>query len=423
MSSSALKKEMFRKVFAASSLDEVRKIEKSVTTFTLKSFFLRTYIIVSTLLFNALLRLFRFFWFSPGIPHPGDVHAIVVYVQGMLGDTAVHLPAVAFLKNRFPGARLTVVSNSEGFPIAMLLGSLPYIDERIVIGDHPVVRKGASLNFSDERLRGIRCDLFVNFSPYGNRGVPGFLLREMIFARKLRAKWVYGFSLSSIGKRGALNPVQHYFVKNEPRRSFEILSAFGISHGAVDGALPVDVDSKASIEKKLAAEFRSPKKIALVNPGAKYAVNRWSASRFGEISRWLAEELGYTVILNVSKNEMPLGREVVSASHGRAKMFSDVPSIPELIELLRKSSLCVTTFTGTMHLAALLHVPTVAVFPTRFSVTHWFPLNDAAEVLFNFNERSYSFDDMNDADGNLDAITVRDVQRSVMNVLDKTRRI
>jgi len=94
-----------------------------------------------------------------------------------------------------------------------------------------------------------------------------------------------------------------------------------------------------------------------------------------------------------------------------------VLTIPELIELLRMSSLCVTTFTGTMHLAALLRVPTVAIFPTRFSVTHWFPLSNSIRVLFNFNEFSYSFDDANDSDTSLDAVTVHDVQACVADLL------
>jgi len=417
MRSSAINKNMFRTVFAASTLEEVRTIESRAQAFSVKNLLLRLFILVYRTIFNLVLRAVQFCWFSSDIPVANEVLSIVVYVQGMLGDTAVHLPAIAALKEKFARATVTVVSYSEGFPISMLLGGLPYIDNLITISDHPIVRDGSSLKFSDDRLREVPCDLFVNFSPYGNRGVPGFLLREMVFAKRLRAKWAFGFSLNSLGRRGMLNPVQQYFVKNEPRRSLEVLNRTGIVPGNIPPAFPDNGEARASVNKSLAGRFNAEKKLAVVNPGAKYAVNRWSAERFGEISRWLTDVHGFTVILNVAKNEMQLGEQVVAASQGTARLSSDVLTIPELIELLRMSSLCVTTFTGTMHLAALLRVPTVAIFPTRFSVTHWFPLSNSIRVLFNFNEFSYSFDDANDSDTSLDAVTVHDVQACVADLL------
>ncbi len=423
MHSHALKKNMFRKVFVASTLEEVRAIERQAHAFSAKNLVLRMYVRMYIVAFNFLLRGLRAIWFSSGTPPVNEVLSVVVYLQGMLGDTAVHLPAIASLKKKFARATLTVVSYSEGFPIGILLKDLPYIDSLITIADHPVVRKGTSFKFSDDRLRSISCDLFMNFSPYGNRGVPGFVLRELIFAHKLKASWACGFSLNSLGKRGVLNAVQHYFVRNEPRRSFEVLAESGISPDDIVEAFPVNGHASASVAKLLPAELKALKKIAVVNPGAKYAVNRWNAERFGEIAEWLADVHGFTVILNVAKSEMQLGERVAAASHGKAKLFSDVLTIPELIEMLRMSSLCVTTFTGTMHLAALVRVPTVAIFPTRFSVTHWFPRNDAIKAIFNFNEFSYSFDDANDSDSNLDAVTVRDVQTCVTDLLANTERM
>ena len=165
MHSSALKKDIFRHVFTASTLDEVRDIEKRATAFSIKNFSIRLYILVYRTLFNFLLGGLRYVWFSSGTPSANDVLSIVVYVQGMLGDTAVHLPVIASLKKNFPRAKITVVSYSEGFPIEMLLDGLPYIDTLITIAGHPVVRDGLSLKFSDDRLRALPCDLFVNCSP------------------------------------------------------------------------------------------------------------------------------------------------------------------------------------------------------------------------------------------------------------------
>jgi heptosyltransferase-1 len=65
------------------------------------------------------------------------------------------------------------------------------------------------------------------------------------------------------------------------------------------------------------------------------------------------------VLVNVGPGEEELGRQVAELSRS-AQIIS--PSIRELIESLRGTALFVGGDTGPMHLAAMLGVPTVAIF-------------------------------------------------------------
>lgn len=413
MHARAIRTEVFGKVFVASSLDEARSIEQSVHRFSIKNLLLRSYILFQVVPFNVLLRMLHRFWFSQRAPAQEEVKTIIVYVQGMLGDTAVHLPSISSLKKKFPAATLTVVSYNEHFPLESLLRPLPYIDKLIFINAQPVLRNGFSFNYSSGDLSALTCDLFVNFSPYCNRGVPGFLLREMIFALKTKARFALGFRLNSIGSRGVLNSVQHFFVRNEPRRGREITAALNLPISSPGEYIPAQTDAAAIAKQKIGYERIKGRKIVVVNPGSKYLVRCWDAERFGSIALWVKERYNAVVLVNTLKSESEIAERVIRASNNTAVDLCGSLSQAELIEVLRISSLCVTNNTGTMHLAALVDIPIVALFNTRFSVTHWFPKCSTVRALFTFNEETYSYDDSGTDDSQLHAVTEDDVKRSI----------
>jgi heptosyltransferase I len=66
------------------------------------------------------------------------------------------------------------------------------------------------------------------------------------------------------------------------------------------------------------------------------------------------------VVVNASPEEADLARELVAASGGNA--ISATPSLVELIELMRRSSLTIAGDTGPLHLACTLGKPVVGIF-------------------------------------------------------------
>lgn len=408
-------------VYTISSLEEMYAAERSLDSFSLRNFGGRALLSILVALGNVVLALLQLILFKRWNAEACTPRSIVVYTFGALGDNVVLLPVIASLKQRYPSATLTVVTTCFGFPIRDFFLQLPYVDHAIQLDDQPVVRRGFRFIYSAEELSPLNADLFVNLSPFGNRGVFGFVLREMIFAKKVDARWCAGFRLSSFSIRNRFLDLQHYFVKNEPRRWREIVSSLEIPVVPKSGILPMQPEAAASMKEKIGFHRISGKNIIVVNPGSKYLSRCWNAERFGAIALWLKERYNAVVFVNTTENEKEIARTVMEASGQSAVDLCGALSHAELIELLRLSVLCVTNNTGTMHAAAMLDIPIVAVFGTWISPTHWFPDAGTVRVLCSFSELSYSYSETGGTEQNIGRIRVDDVQRAIEQVMEGRR--
>ena len=98
---------------------------------------------------------------------------------------------------------------------------------------------------------------------------------------------------------------------------------------------------------------------AILNPGAGWGAKQWPADRYAEVARALGQ-LGMRSLINYGPGEQALAQEVESKSEGHAIAASF--TISELIAITQRASLFIGGDTGPMHLAALMHVPVVAIF-------------------------------------------------------------
>jgi len=371
-------------IYAARSLADaewaVRDAEKSLFRHLPMRIFILLWVAVANTFLAVLRRLFFAQWNSSE-----KIEGIVVYTVGILGDNVVLLPSMATLRQRFSKATITVITNCQRWnPDAAegILGDSPFNDRIIILNDHPVRRKGFHFVYDKERFIDVPCDLFVNLSPFGNRGWLGAVLREMIFARFLGARHAVGFRMSTLSRGALFNPVQYRFVRNEPRRGAEVLHELNLKALKSDDLLPASKEAHDTVIAKLATVGVKNKPFFVLNPGAKFRSKRWPAERFGLVAQHLFEKFGATSVVTGNSAESEIANQVVVSSKGYAFSLAGETTIAELIELLRLSSGCVTNDPGTMHLAALMEIPTVALFSARHSPTHWLPQGKRIVSLF-----------------------------------------
>ena len=404
-------------VHCVSTLSEVQNIETALQKRSVRVILTRLILRVKLLALNFIISFIRRLWFSPFSPDDSEPPSIVIYAHGTLGDHVVHLPALVAIRERFLHSAITLVTYSGNFPISAIVGGTRIADTIITLSDHPVARAGRIFHYTDKRLEKIRCDLFINFSPFGNRGVLGFLMREMIFARKLGARSVCGFRMNFFDRSGTHNDVRHYFVRNEPRRAAAVLREINIEIESMRDYLPHSEIEKAKVLELLQSQRAANQPIVVLNPGAKLAYQYWSPERYGDIARWLLQTYNACVVVNGTDSESPLVEKVVAASGNAAVNFAGTVTVQGLIELVRLSALCVTNNTGTMHVAAAVGTPTVALFGTRWTPTQWFPLSLKVRVLFSFSSSSYIYADDNQPDETLMNIRVEDTQHAITDLV------
>jgi lipopolysaccharide heptosyltransferase II len=98
-------------------------------------------------------------------------------------------------------------------------------------------------------------------------------------------------------------------------------------------------------------------------PGAEYGpAKRWLPERFAEAAAKITAQSSAQWILFGTKKDAAIGEQIAATIGDHCVNRIGQTTLDQLIDELRQCSLLLTNDTGTMHLAALLGVPVVAVF-------------------------------------------------------------
>jgi lipopolysaccharide heptosyltransferase II len=303
---------------------------------------------------------------------------VLIRSTNWLGDAVMSLPAVRAIKHGRPDLHLAILCAEK---LADFWRTIPEVDE--VIG---IPAKESPFAVA-RRLRG-RFEAALVF-PNSLRsalevwwaGIP----RRVGYAGH-RRRWL----LDQVWKekknktpKAPRHQVHHYlelakFIGAEPEKEAIRPSA---QTGVAQASLPVNHGPPA---------VAMPIRIGLC-PGAEYGpAKRWLPERFREVmTRFSAEEGGEWWLFGVGK-DAAVGKEILTGFTGAVQNRIGATTLAQLIEELKACAALVTNDTGTMHLAAALGVPVIAIFgSTEPHLTG--PLGDGHRVLRHHVECSPCF--------------------------------
>jgi heptosyltransferase II len=107
---------------------------------------------------------------------------------------------------------------------------------------------------------------------------------------------------------------------------------------------------------------RQPIKIGLC-PGAEYgAAKRWLPERFAKAAERVSAQLPVQWVLFGTARDVSSGEQIAAALGDHCVNRIGQTTLDQLIDELHECRLLLTNDTGTMHLAALLGIPVVAIF-------------------------------------------------------------
>jgi len=302
----------------------------------------------------------------------GDVF---IFRIGQLGDTLVALPAVRRISERHPGARLRLISNE---PSAGNISAWDVLKHTRLIHDvlfydssHPQRLLQVAL-----QCRLARKDTLYYLSPPRSRAQ---LQRDRLFFR-----WACGFE-RIVGLDG------HNFqsardsqgrLRVLPRESDRLLHTIDPARNV---AAPPHLFPPPSAAKR-AEECLAPvlgRPVIALGPGSKMPSKRWFMERYVELCRRVtarAPEVGFAVFGGAS--ERAEGDALLAAIG--SPLVTNLAGTTDIIEsaaALQRCSLYLGNDTGTMHLAAAMGVPCVAIFTSRENRDSWHPLGDGHAIL------------------------------------------
>lgn len=275
-----------------------------------------------------------------------ETKKILIIKPSSLGDIVHSLPVLDALYRCFPGAEIhwLVAEGLEG-----------------ILEEHPMLRKLWIIR-KDEWKRITKLHTTISE------------LRKLF--RNLRAeKFDYAIDLQGLLRSGIIAkatgaPVRIGF--EEAREGSTVFYTHKVTGGndihAVDRYLKVphflgcrktEVRFPLPPFRSIALDQLLPSgEYAVMVPGARKPVNRWPASRFGE----LASRLPLKTVVVGSRGDKDLTEEVVKASGGKAVSVAGKTGLKELISVIKHARFMVSNDTGPMHIAAALKVPVFALF-------------------------------------------------------------
>ncbi len=262
---------------------------------------------------------------------------ILIRASNWLGDSVMSAPAVRAIKGGRPDAHVTVAAPAS---LAAIWKLIPEVDEIIEL-------PGKSL------LPAVR--LFRRAQPFD---------AAVLFPNSLRVAfevWLAGVP-RRVGYRGhgrawLLNQI----VRN--RRKSGRIEHQAQHYLRIARELGAQLPGK-EIEARAASPDleRIQARIALC-PGAEYGpAKRWPAERFGAVAAAIAAARPVEWILFGTSNDAAAGEEIYTSLGERCVNRIGQTTLAQLIDELRSCHLLLTNDTGTMHLASLLGLPTVAIF-------------------------------------------------------------
>jgi asparagine synthase (glutamine-hydrolysing) len=310
---------------------------------------------------------------------------ILIYRIGQLGDTIVALPSMWAVRKQFPKAHLALLSDSHrksGYVRSTdLLDGSGIFDEYL---DYPVetgVRKTMQGWQLIRDLRKREFDTVVYLAP-SNRS-PRQVARDRWFFRAAGIQTFIGMDgFPELPSRRLGLPLE-----NSPREVDLLLKR--VSFSGVTAAknppefeLRVGVREEALVQEWVSSQTRSDegRPWLAVGPGSKMPAKQWPADRFQKVVRELITQFDVWPVVFGGPEDAQTA-EALLQNWKRGYNAAGALDVRSAALALKRCVLYLGNDTGTMHLAASVAIPCVAIFSARERPGRWYPHGDNHQVL------------------------------------------
>jgi heptosyltransferase-2 len=281
----------------------------------------------------------------PGLS-PQDLKRFQILIRSSnwLGDAAMSVPAVRAIKAGRPDARVTIAAPDKIAPMWKLV---PEVDAIIPLPGSRLLSVVRLLRHEPS------FDVAILFPNSVRAALESWLTRipRRVGYRGHWRRWLLNQIVPVPRKPG---PPEHHSL-----RFLRIARECGADTFNFDRS-PAGVQYSTS-DVQMAIN-RQPIKIG-VCPGAEYGpAKRWLPERFAEAAEKISAQSSVQWILFGTPRDATVGDQIAAVLGDHCVNRVGQTTLDQLIDELRECRLLLTNDTGTMHLAALLGVPVVAIF-------------------------------------------------------------
>ncbi len=315
-----------------------------------------------------------------------EIRKILIFRIGQLGDTIVALPSMHVIRQYFSNSHVTLLSDrhpGKAYVLANdLIDSTNLVDEFISFEANVEGISGRKMIALLPELKRRNFDLLVYLAP------------------RLRNKWQVWRDLSYFRVAGIKNFIGHHGITplpqkngNEPLLLVEHEADHLLSRLKKSG-LPVPdtgagcIDLQLSDEEKQKAvqfidsHLSSGNKSLLMGfgPGSNWPSKIWPKEKYAETGNQIICRYNILPVVFGSPEDRQLGDWLIK-KWGKGINAAGVLNVREAAAVLKHCRLYIGNDTGTMHLAAAVGTPCVAVFSSQDWPGRWNPYGKQHIVL------------------------------------------
>jgi heptosyltransferase-2 len=276
---------------------------------------------------------------------------ILIRASNWLGDSIMSIPAVRAVKRGRPDAHITIAAPAKLAPVWKLI---PEVDEIIALESKSLLATAQTIRRQPPFEIAV---LFPNSLRVALEAWWGGIPRRAGY----RGHWRRLLLNQIVRKRGKQRPFEHQSL-----HYLRIADDCGAeAHlGEASSTTPIpDAQMPALSAARRSHPDHKEHSLLALSPGAEYGpAKRWLPERFAEVAARIADQAQIRWVLFGTEQDAAVGETIANILGERCVNRIGQTNLEQLIEELRPCRLLLTNDTGTMHLASLLGIPTVAIF-------------------------------------------------------------
>jgi heptosyltransferase-2 len=269
---------------------------------------------------------------------------ILIRSSNWLGDAVMSVPAIRAIKNGRPDVHVTIAAPDK---ITAMWKLIPEVNAIIALPEDSLLsvvrllRQQMPFDVAILFPNSLRVALETSLSG----------IRRRVGYRGHWRSWLVNQIVREPRKPG---PPEHHSL-----RFLRIAGGCGAETSNIERPTP---NAQHPPDNQVSTIDYQPPKLGLC-PGAEYGpAKRWLPERFAEAAAKITAQSSAQWILLGTKNDAAIGEQIAAAIGDHCVNRIGQTTLDQLIAELRHCRLLLTNDTGTMHLAALLGVPVVAIF-------------------------------------------------------------
>jgi heptosyltransferase-3 len=307
------------------------------------------------------------------------VDTVLVFRIGSLGDTVVALPCFHRIAQSFPNSRRIVVTDTpvsqKIAPVESILHGSGLIDG--VIYFPPPPRRLIDLSTLRKRIRETGADTLIYVA---DRNLVG-TLRDVLFFHACGIRHVIGAPIA-----GDLRCLRVDSITGETEREAERLARCLGPLGPIDLADPQMWDMRLQPAEWRAADAALASlhgdDFIAVGLGGKVQIKDWGNDNWSRLLQMMTERYsGIGLAFVGSGDESNRSTELAAKWRGRTVNLCGLLTPRESAAAMRRGLFFLGHDSGTMHLAAAVSVPCVALFGAMNAPKWWHPMGRRHRII------------------------------------------